>query len=104
MKDDELAEKIVRDQVSIILLMDRFRDSPLAMSPLPAEEKARKDAEWQKAIRLGLNEEISIEVDRRVKAARGKREKPWEIQIIPKKEYLRILRKMYDKYYGREVW
>lgn len=98
--DEGLAKKVISDQVSLILLQDRYVDNPLAMPSLTPEAKSQQDAEWWEAIRRGLNEAIHIEIKRQVKLRRAYREEMESINIISEDEWLKILRKMYDDYFG----
>lgn len=64
MTNDELKQKIINDQLTVIRLQRQYRDNPLACPPLPKAERQRQDAEWQEAIRRGLHHEINAEVKR----------------------------------------
>ncbi len=61
--DKELVDHIVNQQVASIRRQRKFKGWPMWWHPpLPLSERAKRDEEWQEAIRRNLHHEINQRV------------------------------------------
>lgn len=60
--DEELIQRIVRQQVYSIRLQRKFRNNPLWVAPLTPDERKKRAGDWQEAIRRELHHEIDQKV------------------------------------------